>query len=125
MAFHKSVSGQKNLKEAVLVHEKDRLFGTSVKYLEDAVKGGGIVQLPKLGKNGIENWDLQDYKVYVSDLLDKEIALPAFLHELNHVGNRLQAFETLVQLGDAIVKQQEKAVATATTSTSAVVAVSK
>lgn len=119
MAFHKSVGdGQKKLKEAVLVHEKDRLFGTSVKYLEDAVKGGGIVQLPKLGgsnnnKGGIENWDLQDYKVYLSDLLDEEVALPAFLHELEHVGNRLQAFETLVQLGDAIVKQQGAATTSA------------
>ncbi len=100
--------GPARLKEPVLIHEEDRLIGTSVKYLEDAVKDGGIVQFPKLGKAGIEGWDLQDYKVYVSDLLDKEMAVPVLYHELTaHVGNRLEAFETIVMLGDALSRQQD------------------
>ncbi len=109
-AFQTSGNGRKKLKEEVLIHKEDMLIGTSVKYLEDAVRSGGIVQLPKLVKNGIESWELEDYQVHVSDLLEKEVAMPALYHELTaHVGNKLEAFETLVKLGDALSRQHDDA----------------
>lgn len=108
MAFHKSGNGRKKLKEVVLLHQKDALVGTSVKFLEDAVRGGGIVQFPNIGKNGIEGWDLQDYRVFVSDLLEEEMAVPVLYHELTaHVGNRLEAFETMKRLGEALSQNEE------------------
>lgn len=116
IAFHRrengawSHFGPARLKEQALIHKEDRLVGSSVKYLEDAVRGGGIVQFPKLDKTGIESWDLQDYRIYVSDLLEAEMAVPVLYHELTaHVGNRLEAFETLVKLGDALSRQVEMA----------------
>lgn len=102
----------------------DRLFyetrtqllcsGSAVKNIrENAIKTGLLTQVPKVsytGEKAAITYDLEDFEIYISDMLSREEAACCLYHDVEHVAHRLQAWETVKDFGEVIFKKLDKKV---------------
>lgn len=99
--------------EHLVVRHGEKVGGTVVGYIEEGLRDGNLAQFPKLrktpdGKPTITGWDLHDYEVHVSDMLERKEAVPLLYHEALHVANRLEAFEILKKIGYLLLENEKR-----------------